>query len=430
MSQVQTASLESLVEENRRLKRAVEELSVLNDLARAIGASLDSQQIMGSIVRRSLRAINAEQGVITLVEDRPSDPTRTLIRAMDSSSQQEQFHLHNAFLGWMQLNKKPLVMNNPQYDERFRGVKWDPSIQTLLCVPLMTKSELKGVLTLYNKKGSGGFTEDDQRLLAIIAAQSAQVVENARLNERERQLMKMQEEVRLAARIQTDLLPQSAPDLPGYEIAGRNIPAQLVGGDHFDFMPIDDQRMAICLGDVSGKGLPASLLMANLQATLRSQTLNAHSPKECIEKSNRLLFLSTSPEKFVTLFYCIIDRSTHKLSFTNAGHEFPFVVGDDRVRRLETGGLALGMLEDFPFEEEVIQLEPGDVVVIFSDGVSEAMNPSEERFGDARIEDVLNRNRHLSPNELIDKLVESIKAHAGTAPQMDDITLVIVKRKA
>jgi sigma-B regulation protein RsbU (phosphoserine phosphatase) len=146
-------------------------------------------------------------------------------------------------------------------------------------------------------------------------------------------------------------------------------------------MPIDDQRMAICLGDVSGKGLPASLLMANLQATLRSQTLNAHSPKECIEKSNRLLFLSTSPEKFVTLFYCIIDRSSHKLAFTNAGHEFPFVVGaDERVRRLETGGLALGMLEDFPFEEEVIQLEPGDVVVISSDGVSEAMNPA-ERFG-------------------------------------------------
>ncbi len=432
MSQVQTereASFESLVEENRRLKRAVEELSVLNDLARAIGASLDSQQIMGSIVRRSLRAINAEQGVITLVEDRPSDPTRTLIRAMASSSLHEQFHFHNAFLGWMQLNKKPLVMNDPLHDERFRGVKWDPSIQTLLCVPLMTKSELKGVLTVYNKKGGGGFTEDDQRLLAIIAAQSAQVVENARLNEREKQLIKMQEEVRLAARIQTDLLPQSVPELPGYEIAGRNIPAQVVGGDHFDFIPIDDHRMAICLGDVSGKGLPASLLMANLQATLRSQTLSVPSPKVCIERSNRLLFQSTSSEKFVTLFYCIIDRSSHQLSFTNAGHEFPYVVGaDEKVRRLETGGLALGMLEDYPFQEEVIQLHPDDVVVICSDGVSEAMDPSEERFGDARVEAVLKRYRHLPPNDLIDKIVESVRAHAGTAPQMDDITLVIVKR--
>ena len=129
------------------------------------------------------------------------------------------------------------------------------------------------------------------------------------------------------------------------------------------------------------------------------------------------------------MFYCIIDRSSHELSFTNAGHEFPFVVGaGEHVRRLETGGLALGMLEDFPFQEEVIQLLPDDVVVICSDGVSEAMNPSEERFGDARVEDVLKRHRHLSPNDLIEKIVESVRGHAGTAPQMDDITIVIVKR--
>ncbi len=433
MQQVSTGNdglLDSLREENRRLKRAVEELSVLNDLARAIGASLDSQQIMGSIVRRSLRAINAEQGVITLVEDRPTDPTRTLIRAMASSSQHEQFHLHNALLGWMQLNKKPLAMNDPLHDDRFRGVKWDSSIQTLLCVPLMIKSELKGVLTVYNKKGvTTGFTEDDQRLLAIIAGQSAQVVENARLNERERQLTKMQEEVRLAARIQSDLLPQTMPELPGYSIAGRNIPAQVVGGDHFDFIPVDADRMAICLGDVSGKGLPASLLMANLQATLRSQTLNLPSPKDCIERSNRLLFQSTSSEKFVTLFYCVVNYSTHDLSFTNAGHDFPYLLGSDgSVRRLETGGLALGMLEDFPFQEETVHLTSGDLLAICSDGVSEAMNTAEERFGDVRVEEVLKRCRDLTPDAIIGKVVEAVKEHAGSAPQMDDITMVVLKR--
>ncbi|HEY6952760.1 MAG TPA: GAF domain-containing protein, partial [Bacteroidota bacterium] len=261
-----------LEEENRRLKRAVEELSILNDLGRAISASLDSQEIMQTIIRRSLRAVNAEQGVITLVDERASQPMKTLVRTMVSSSDHEQFQVNQALLGWMYLNKKPLLLNNPKSDERFRGVRWEESVQTLLCVPLIVKSELKGVLTVFNKRGNGGFSDEDQRLLAIIAVQSGQVIETARLYEEEKAFVKMQEEVRLASRIQSDLLPKTTPTIEGYEIAGRSIPAQVVGGDYFDFIQIEDKRLAICLGDVTGKGLPASLLMANLQATLRGQS--------------------------------------------------------------------------------------------------------------------------------------------------------------
>lgn len=228
------AQIKALREENERLKRAVEELSVLNELARAIGASSNPEEIMQTIVRRSLRAVNAEQGVITLVEQKSADPMKTLVRAMVSTSEHEQFHLTQALLGWMHLHKKPLVLNDPRTDERFRGVQWDESVRSLLCVPMMIKSELRGVLTIINKNKKEGkrFTEEDQRLLAIIAAQSAQVVENARLNEREKQLLKMQEEVRLAAKIQAELLPHAAPVVEGYEIVGANIPAQVVGGDH------------------------------------------------------------------------------------------------------------------------------------------------------------------------------------------------------
>ncbi|MDL1894370.1 GAF domain-containing protein, partial [Sphingobacteriales bacterium CHB3] len=186
MSNPDTLQLHSLQEENRRLRRAVEELSILNDLAGAISASLNSQEIMQTIVRRSLRALNAEQGLVTLVEEQADSSMKTLIRANVSSSAHEEFHVNQALVGWMQLNKKPLLLNEPHNDQRFRGVKWDLSVKTLLCVPMMNKGALKGVLTVFNKKDGKLFSDEDQRLLAIIAAQSAQVIENARLNEREK----------------------------------------------------------------------------------------------------------------------------------------------------------------------------------------------------------------------------------------------------
>jgi serine phosphatase RsbU (regulator of sigma subunit) len=424
-----SSDLLSLQDEAKRLKRAVEELSILNDLARAIGASLDSQDIMHTIVRRSLRAIDAEQGVITLVDQHSDHPMKTLIRTTASSTEREHYHFNQSLLGWMHLNKKPLLLNDPRGDRRFEGVKWDSSIHSLLCVPLMVKSELKGVLTVYNKKEGKQFSEEDQRLLAIIAAQSAQVVENARLNEREKMLLKMQEELRLAAKIQADLLPGSPPEIRGYEAAGRTIPAQLVGGDYFDFFLIDESRLVICLGDVSGKGLPASLLMANVQATLRGQAFLSTSAKECVRRSSKLLFHSTNSEKFVTLFYGILNTSDHTLCFTNAGHEHPYLFSSDcDPVRLHAGGIALGMLEEFPFEEMVIPLRPGDLLVVCSDGITEAMNDNQEQFGDSRLENLIRTHRNETPDGLIDRIVAAVKSFVGGATQTDDMTLVVVKR--
>jgi phosphoserine phosphatase RsbU/P len=426
---VEVNKVQDLLDENRRLKRAVEELSILNDLARTIGASLDPQEIMNTIIRRSLRAINAEQGVITLV-DLENDPMKTLVRAMVSSTAHEKFHLTQSLLGWMHLNKKPLLVNSPRTDDRFRGVKWDDSIASLLCVPMMIKSELKGVITVYNKKGGSGFSENDQRLLSIIAAQSAQVVENARLNERERQLLKMQEELRLAAKIQNDLLPEAAPEIAGYEIAGKSIPAQIVGGDYFDFITMSEQRLAICVGDVSGKGLPASLLMANTQATVRGQTLVNPSARECMERSNMLLFDSTSPEKFVTMFYSILDVSSHQLSYCNAGHDSPYLLSTTAAPfRLDVGGVPLSAVEQFPFQEGAITLQPGDLLVICSDGIAEAMDVNHVQFGEERLSTLLDRLRNESAAGVIEEIVAAVRAHAGPAPQADDMTVVVLRRK-
>jgi sigma-B regulation protein RsbU (phosphoserine phosphatase) len=418
-----------LEDENRRLKRAVEELTILNDLARAIGASLNSQEIINTIVRRSLRSLNAEQGVITMVHDQANEPTKTLIRTMSESRNYEAFHLDQSLLGWMQINKKPLSIQNPKTDPRFRGLKLDDSIHSLLCVPLLVKSELKGVLTLCNKKDHEGFTVEDQRLLAIIAAQSAQIIETARLYEEEKALSTVREELRLAFDIQIGLLPKSCPDVPGYQIAGASEPAQLVGGDYFDFIKIDDGRLAITLGDVSGKGLPAALLMSNLQATIRGMSLWGASPMECLWRSNKLMFQSTDPHKFATLFYGILDTNNHRLSYSSAGHDLPFFLSSGKNPvRLTAGGLVLSCLEDSAYEEDDVALVPGDLLVIFSDGITEARSEDDEEFGEERLGVLLSENSGLTPAELIEKITKTVKEFAGSLPQMDDMTLVIVKR--
>jgi len=419
--------IQDIIEENTRLKHAIEELTILNDLARAIGALNDSEEIMQIILHRSLEAIDGEQGVITLVDTDTVDSMKTFIRKIVRSGEHHPFHLHQSLLGWMHINKKPLLMNNPQKDPRFKGLQWDKDIASLLCVPLMAKSKLIGILTIYNKKTDAKFTDGDQRLLTIIGAQSAQVLENARLYEEEQTLLLMQRELEVAANIQKVLLPSKAPAVDGYDIAGRNITAQLVGGDYFDFIPIDHKRLAISIGDVSGKGLSAALLMANLQATLRSQALAASSAKQCIERSNYMLLNCTESDRFATCFYGILDHPEHSLTYCNAGHDPPILLKRDLIP-LKAENLILGTFEGIPYTEQKVQIDIGDVLVMYSDGVTESKNKDDEEFGEKRLHDIVIANRSSPAQAILDTIVNAVCCFGGGCPQMDDITVVVVKR--
>lgn len=422
--------LTALERENLRLSRAVRELSILNDLARAIGASHNSQEVMQTIIARSLKAVDAEQGVITLVNRDPSHPADTLVRAMVSSARLGPFHLTDALLGWMQLNKSTLAVNEPATDTRFSGIVWDERVATLLCVPLIVKGELTGILAVYNKKARQRFDADDQRLLAIIASQSAQVIETARLYEEERALARVLHQISLAAEIQQHLLPVKLPSIPGYGLAGTSISAEIVGGDYFDVIPMRDRKWSLCLGDVSGKGIPASLLMSNVQAMIRLLARMDIPPCESIRRANELLVECTPPHKFVTFFLTVLNAVTGRLEFCNAGHNPPFhVTASGECRPLATKGAVLGMFRDFAYKGGAVDLEPGDAIVIYSDGVTEALDADEEEFGEARLLDILSERRQGSAAEIQAAIIEAVRAHAGKHPQSDDVTLVVLKRE-
>jgi sigma-B regulation protein RsbU (phosphoserine phosphatase) len=416
----------ALEEEVRRLQQSVKTLSILNDLAVAMGTSPSPEKAVEKLVDRSMRAVNAEQAVVTLLDREVGSPMETQMRIVSSSAEHQSFHVNESLLGWMLLHKKPLLIGDPKNDERFKGLTWDDTIRSVMCLPMMMQSKLMGVLTVYNKKKQDAFNEEDERLTAIISAHAAQILDNARLAADQ---ARVAEQLNLAAKIQRNLLPSSPPPFAGYDLAGMSAPAQSVGGDYYDYIPVDDSKLAVCLGDVSGKGLAASLLMANLQATLRGQTLVDAPAHERIERANKLICRCTDDERFVTLFYGVIDATAQELVFCSAGHEPPFLYSEDGPsKRLEPGGLALGVFEDVRYTESSIPLKPGDTLVVYSDGVTDATNEAEEPFGTERLDSLIGEHRKEPAAALIQRIFDGVSAHTGATPQFDDLTLLVVKR--
>jgi PAS domain S-box-containing protein len=241
--------------------------------------------------------------------------------------------------------------------------------------------------------------------------------------------VRLKEEARMARNIQTNLLPKSNPEIAGYDLAGKNISAQNVGGDYYDFIRLDEYRIAIGLGDVSGKGLAASLVMANLQATIRGLALFDSDPKDCLERANKLLFRSTDARTFVSLFYGILDTRAHTLCYASAGQDMPILFSKGKKPNLlKTRGIALGIKEDVTYEKEEISILPGDRLLIYTDGVSEAMNGRLEEFGKERLQNLIQRSEEGNAAAMIERILAAVAAHVHDATQSDDMTLVLLQR--
>ena len=424
--------IKRLEAENERLKRAVEELSILNDVALAVSSTLALNEIVELIVQKSVKHLRVEQGAVLLIDQQEQEaPMRTMIRRAQSDYAGIPYRLGDQITGWMLKNQQPLVVNDLATDGRFRVPAEGSKMRSLLCVPLRLKGRMIGVLNVFNKHGGEGFTEGDSRLLTIIGAQSAQVIENARLYEEEQALARIEQELDTARIIQQKLLPKTPPAVTGYDLAGRSDPARQVGGDYFDYFSRDGQGTVVCLADVSGKGISAALLMANIQAAIRSLSLSDASLIKRLEHANQLLYNSTDSDKFVTMFYSVLDPEKHELTFSNAGHNPPLLISaDGSVRELTAGGPVLGILPAFHYEESTVAFAVGDLLLIYSDGFSEAANMRFEEFGDDRLREIAVAHREEPAEALIERIISEVQEFCGEAPQSDDMTIVVVRRTA
>jgi sigma-B regulation protein RsbU (phosphoserine phosphatase) len=247
------------------------------------------------------------------------------------------------------------------------------------------------------------------------------------LIEEQRQRQRLENEISIAREVQAQLFPQSLPSLPGLLLGAICRPARVVSGDYYDFIRLGPNRLGIALADISGKGIFAALLMASLQAALRSTAMLDGQGGTCdlVSKLNRHLFRNTSDDRYATFFYAVYDEQARTLTYTNAGHLAPFFVHDGNVQELEEGGTVVGLFEEYPFTQGVIKVEPGSLLVLFSDGLTEPENVYGEEFGRQRVRAEILRQVNLPPQRLAENLIAAAEQWAGTPEQADDITVVV-----
>lgn len=283
-----------------------------------------------------------------------------------------------------------------------------------------------GVLYLDSRERGKLLSGAARSALEMLAAEAAVAIENARLYRETIEKARLEQEMKIAAKIQQALLPPGNWTGDYFEAEGATLPCRAIGGDFFEYMALPSGEAGFAVADVAGKGAPAALLTAVVQGILASQTSVPGGPAEVLTRTNRVLARRAIDSRFATLLYGVLAPDG-RLTYSNAGHNPPFVLGRTGVRRLETGGTILGLFEKASFDEEIVQLEPGDLLVAFSDGLSEAMSATGEEFGDERILGCLNAHAALRPPELMERLLSHVREFCQGAVQSDDITLLIVR---
>ena len=297
-----------------------------------------------------------------------------------------------------------------------------------LLVPMLAQGRLVGVFAMPAKRGDDEFQVQDLELLSMVAGQIALQMENSRLYEEELKKQKLEEQLTLARTIQSRLLPGVIPDVDGIDLAAVNITSAEVSGDYYDLIQREDGRLVIIISDVCGKGIPASLLASSLQASLRAHSHSAETPSRILDRVNLYLYESTEPSHFATIFLAIYDPATRSMSYCSGGHNAPIIRrhnGD--LERLEKGGLPIGAFDFSEYEEGDVQFEQGDLLFMYTDGMTESLSPDEEEFGTDRIEQLLEQQHELSMSDLLGLMHRELQSFCERPVADDDVTLVALK---
>ncbi len=335
-------------------------------------------------------------------------------------------------IGEVAVEQKPVLIRDASSDERLKVVEESGiPVRDFLAVPLKVRSEYLGVLVLVNKEGDQPFNESDRVLCIAMSDQAAVTLDLVRLYKVKAEQQRLEHELELARTFQSLLLPRERPHVEGLLIGDFYRPAMEVGGDYFDYVEIDDEHLGIAVGDVSGKGIPGALVMASVRATLRAEARLSLSPKTVLQRVNDLVARDTKDNVFITMTYAVLNRRTGVFRYCRAGHE-PLLCCHAHARELASytpEGIALGLLEGDLFnitEEHEIDLNREETVVLYTDGVIEAMNAHQEEYGEERFHRILTDHVADDPQPLIEKIIADIEDFTRGLPQHDDMTLVVL----
>jgi sigma-B regulation protein RsbU (phosphoserine phosphatase) len=271
------------------------------------------------------------------------------------------------------------------------------------------------------------YTSEELGRLSVLSTQVTSSLRNIRLLKESLERKLFEEELKIARKIQTQLLPGEPPSLRGYELSAVTVPSRYVGGDYYDFVLVDDKHLLIVVADVSGKGIPASILTATLQAAVHSNVDAQANPSLMIQRLNNLLFRNTSAAEFATLFYAVVELETGMVRYANAGHDFPFVSGAEQTEQLTESGIVLGCMEDFAYAENEFEIPRGGSLVVYTDGVTDSQSAGGEYYGTERLRAALEERTEISAEQLCAELITDVRKF-GTSESQDDLTLLVLRR--
>ncbi len=413
------------------LPPSADRLALLYRVSQDFNSSLDLDEVLNRVIDEVIAAVRAERGFLML-RDASGQLRFRVARGIDRNTiEQPQFQVSRSVSMRVAEEGQPLLTSNAQEDV---SLKMQRSISVLglraiLCVPLQLKGATLGVIYVDNRLQSGVFYPGDLDLLTAIAASAATAIENARLYQLAVEKGRMERELQMARDLQSSLLPRETPHLASWDFAVYWQPARQVSGDFYDFISTE-QGVGVIIADVSDKGMPAALFMALSRTIVRASLIQAESPADGMRHANQLICADSPNSMFVTLFAAQIDRVGGDLTYVNAGHNPPYLyrAAEDQPQRLARTGMALGIDDTLHFEQQTAHLEAGDVLVLYTDGILDALNARGAEFGDERLRRVCVQHYTESAAQIVAALRDEVLTFVGDQPLADDCTVVIVKR--
>ena len=403
-----------------------ENLRTLMQMFSSAGIELSERELLQKILDTLFEVFpDTDRGFIILREPETGKLTPAAVRGLGEDGER-RLSISRALLQYVLDKKQTVLSTDAMQDGRFEGSEtiMDLQVRSVMCAPLKHEDEVLGFISLDTRKVSQSYNKESLGMLSAIANFASLTIANARLHRDLVAQERVQQDLRNAQRIQHSFLPQSTPLVEGYEFADLYNAAQEVGGDFYDFVELGDGRLGVAVGDVSGKGIPAALLMARLIGNLRSLGAAGLSPTELMKALNGSL-MESDTDLFVTILFVAVNCDDHTLSIVNAGHCPPMVRrADGRVEQAPCGGgFPAGVLEEAEYEESKLELAPEDKLCLFTDGIIEAMNEEKEPYGEKRLSRAL-REASARAQSILERVQDSVWQYVGDAQQHDDITFV------
>lgn len=405
-------------------------LNLLNDVSRELTAILDREELLRRIAQRVKKLVNYDVFTVMLWNEKTAYLEGVFaMHYEDSIPSRFRVQLHQGVTGFAAAERKSVRVPDVRLDSRYIDFETSIRVRSELVVPLLLQDRLIGVLDLESASPQA-FSAEHERMLSTLASYIAIALENARLyadaRENERRL---QSDLDTAREIQRQLLPRGAREVPGLDLTAAYLPARELGGDFYDFLPYGKGRLAIALGDVSGKGTAAALLGSLAIGVLREHSADHQSPPaEMLAMLNRRLHAARLDARFVAMLFCVYDASARSLVLANAGGPYPLLIRDQKIQSLKVEGIPLGLLPETEYETISVALQQGDLIVFASDGILESENPAEEEFGEERLNDVLSTQlKTVSVEDMAGAILHATDEFAAGAPPHDDRTLLVLR---